>query len=181
MIIPPENICLCPPGRSHHKGSHSGPCCPRACEKHLMQMVYMHKTVELLDNFHDLLSFGANQGTRLSQILCFNLRKSGQGIVYQCNPGFRTFSFGLNQAPQSRREEGRGGFGQGGPEKCLDQYLDLDLANILDQYLNLANVLDQHLHHAPMIWTTSKTSELFFSILVEEIKMRARLLLFILV
>ena len=40
-----------------------------------------------------------------------------QGIVYQCNPGSRTFSSGLNQAPLSRKEEGRGGFGQGGPDK----------------------------------------------------------------
>ena len=114
--------------------------------------MHINKTVKLL--------FGASQGSGLSQVLCFNLRKSGQqGIVYQCNPGFRTFSSDLNQAPLSRKEEGRGGFGRGGPDKDLDQYLDL--ANILDQYLNLTDVLDQHLYHATIFWTTSKSSEIF--------------------
>ena len=86
--------------------------------------------------------FGASLGNRLGglgQFLCFNKESGHQGIVYQCNPGFRTFSSGLNQAPLFRKEEGRGGFGQGGPDKYLDQYLDL--TNILDQKLDLTNIL----------------------------------------
>ena len=75
--------------------------------------------------------FGASLGSRLSQFLCFKRKSGRQGIVYLCNPGFRTFSSDLNQAPLFRMEEGRGGFGQGGPGKYLDQYLDL--TNILDQ------------------------------------------------
>ena len=75
--------------------------------------------------------FGASLGSRLGQFLCFNEESGHQGIVYQCNPESRTFSSGLNQAPLFRKEEGRGGFGQGGPDKYLDQYLDL--TNILDQ------------------------------------------------
>ena len=96
-----------------------------------MQMVCMHKIVKLLDNFHDVLSFSSlREVDRVNSYV--SIRKSGhQRIVYQCNPGSRTFSSGLNQAPLSRKEEGRGGFDQGVPDKYLDQYLDL--TNILDQ------------------------------------------------